>query len=99
MTEAAILETLRGVGPLGVPANVEQQVRDWLGTVRRVTLRSALLVHCPDRETAVKVQAAAGSTARMLTETCLEVEARDAKARSALIARLRKAGVFVGEGV
>ncbi|HEX2204057.1 MAG TPA: helicase-associated domain-containing protein [Longimicrobium sp.] len=95
MTEAQLLEALRSASSRALPANVARQLRDWLGAVRRVRMRPALLLECPDAETAGRVRAAAGKGVRALTETVLELPETPAKERSALLRKLRASGVFV----
>ncbi|MDQ3556607.1 MAG: helicase-associated domain-containing protein, partial [Gemmatimonadota bacterium] len=92
-----LLGTLRGASSRALPENVERQIRDWLAAVRRVTTRRVLLVECPDAETAARVHAASGGSIRPITPTVLEAPDSTSKARTALVRRLRKAGVFVAE--
>jgi len=54
----------------GLPANVEAEISGWLEQIR---VRRALLVHCPEEETAVKVIAAAPKKVTPLTATTLEL--------------------------
>ncbi len=66
--------------------------------MRRVSVRRALLVRCPDAETAARVRATAGNGLHPLSETVLEMDEADAQARKTLLRKLRKAGVFVEGG-
>jgi hypothetical protein len=90
-----LLRTLAGVSRSGVPANVDRQVRGWMASTRRVRVAHALLVECPDAETAARVRAVAGSAATAVTPTLLRLDA-DAKARAALVKKLRAKGIFAG---
>ena len=95
MTEAQLLDALRSASSRELPGNVARQVRDWLGGVRRVRMRPALLLECPDAETAGRVRMAAGKGVRVLTDTVLELPETPAKERSVLVRKLRASGVFV----
>lgn len=95
MTEAQLLEALRSASSRELPGNVARQVRGWLGGVRRVRMRPALLLECPDAETAGRVRVAAGKGVRVLTDTVLELPETPAKERTALVRKLRASGVFV----
>ncbi|MEX2572349.1 MAG: helicase-associated domain-containing protein [Gemmatimonadota bacterium] len=90
-----VLESLRQSSARSLPDNVERQICDWFGTVRSVRVRRALLIHCPDAETAAKVRATGGNGLRPLTPTVLEMDESDAKARRTLQRKLRKVGVFI----
>lgn len=92
---AQLLDTLRLASSRALPANVERQVSDWLGAVRRVQLRPTLLLECPDAETAARAMSAAGKQVRAITDTVLELPGATAKDRNALVKKLRAQGVFV----
>src|SRR5439155_12263084 len=50
---ANVLESLKKhCGEL--PQNVEKEIAGWLGRCREVSLRSAMLIECPDAETALR---------------------------------------------
>jgi hypothetical protein len=93
-----VLRQLQQASSRDLPANVERQIRDWYAGVRRVNVRRALLIHCPDAETAARVRASAGNGLHPLTDTVLELDEADAQARKALLRKLRKVGVFVDGG-
>jgi hypothetical protein len=95
MSTAQLLDTLRAASSRALPGNVERQVGDWLGAVRRVQLRPTLLLECPDPETAARVMSAAGKQVRAITDTVLELPGATTKDRNALVKKLRAAGVFV----
>ncbi|HEY7768206.1 helicase-associated domain-containing protein [Longimicrobium sp.] len=92
---AQLLDTLRAASSRALPANVERQVSDWLGAVRRVQLRPTLLLECPDAETAARAMSAAGKQVRAITDTVLELPGATTKDRNALVKKLRAQGVFV----
>lgn len=97
VSAAKVLDTLETVSRGGVPANVARQVRDWMKAVRTIRIAPAVLVHCPDAETAARVRALGGAHVTEVTSTLLRLEA-DAKTRTALVKRLRDKGIFVGSG-
>jgi hypothetical protein len=96
-TADRVLETLAAASKHDLPGNVARQVRDWFGATRRVRLRPAVLVECPDAETATRVLSAGGKGVRAVTGTVLELTDTERAARSALLKKLREAGVFVNE--
>lgn len=97
MTASQLLKTLESVSRGGVPANVERQVKDWMKAVRTIRIAPAVLVDCPDAETAGRVKSLGGAHVTKVTPTLLRLEA-DAKTRAALVKRLREKGIFVGTG-
>jgi len=94
ITAEKMLKTLGGASRAPVPANVARQVRDWFGGTRRVRIRPAVLVECPDSETAARVAALAGPQASAVTRTLLRLDG-DAKSVGALVKKLRAKGIFV----
>ena len=97
VSAAQLLATLESVSRGGVPANVARQVRDWMKAVRTIHIAPAVLVDCPDAETAGRVRALGGAQVTEVTPTLLRLNA-DGKARAALVKRLRERGIFVGNG-
>lgn len=97
MTAAQLSKTLESVSRGGVPANVDRQIRDWMKAVRTIRIAPAVLVDCPDAETAGRVKALGGAHVTAVTPTLLRLSA-DAKTRAALVKRLREKGIFVGTG-
>ena len=79
-----------------VPANVRREIQGWFAQCRKVTFESAILIRCPDRETALKVLALAKGSATPLNETVLAYTDQG-KQRTALIKRLKETGVLVSE--
>ena len=97
MSVAQVLGTLEAAARGGVPANVARQVRDWMNATRTIHIAPAVLVHCPDAETAARVRALGGAHVTEVTPTLLRLEA-DAKTRAALVKRLRERGIFASAG-
>ena len=95
MKATEVLEFLRGVAQKGVPANVEREISGWTSQVRTISLRPAVLIHCPDVETASQVRAAGGKNVEKLTDTVIEL--CEPKFKAALLRRLRESGIFPGE--
>jgi hypothetical protein len=54
-------------GPL--PANVAREVRDWCGWVRPVKTEAAVVLRCPDADSAQRARAALGPRAEVVGET------------------------------
>ncbi len=92
LTADNVMEVLTRVCSREVPANVEREIRGWFGACRRVKTRNALLLECPDKETALRVLAAARGRVRALSETVLELE--NTGERAALTKKLRDSGIF-----
>jgi hypothetical protein len=97
MTAAQLVKTLESVSRGGLPANVERQIKDWMKAVRTIRIAPAVLVDCPDAETAGRVASIGGAHVTAITSTLLRLSA-DAKTRAALVKRLREKGIFVGTG-
>jgi hypothetical protein len=96
MAADAVVGTLETVSRSGVPANVARQVRDWIGGTRRVTVKPAVLVECPDAETAGRIRSLGGALVKEITPTVLRLDAH-AKERAALLKKLRDKGIFVAD--
>ncbi|HYW10014.1 MAG TPA: helicase-associated domain-containing protein, partial [Longimicrobium sp.] len=90
----AMIATLERIARGGVPANVGRQLRDWVAGTRRVRIRPAVLITCPDAETAGRVRALGGKNVEELTPTVLALRAT-ATEHKALLKRLRERGIFV----
>lgn len=88
-----VLETLRAAACQPLPDNVEHEIEAWFGRCHHLGAREALLVECPDRETAARVVSAAGKQARLLTDTLVELPS--GKKRKTALRKLRKEGLFV----
>jgi hypothetical protein len=94
ITADAMVAALEGVSRNPVPANVARQLRDWIAGTRRVSLRTALLIECPDPETAARVLALTSGKGELLTPTVIRL-ATHAIERKALTKKLRDKGIFV----
>jgi hypothetical protein len=94
LTADAVVGVLERVSRSGVPANVARQVRDWIGGTRRVTVRTAVLIDCPDAETAGRVRGLGGARVSEVTPTMLRLDATG-KERAAFVKKLRDKGIFV----
>ena len=76
-----------------IPNNVQREISGWFGACRRITLRSAVLIRCPDAETAARVLAVSGGKVDRVTDTILELS--DGGRRSELVRKLKSMGIFV----
>jgi len=85
--------TLRQCCSQELPPNVRREISGWFAQCRRVSLRPAVLIHCPDAETAARVQAVAGKKATFITGTIIELH--DQTKQADLVRKLRDAGIFV----
>ena len=94
LTADTALEVLDRACTQAVPANVRHEIQGWFAQCRRVTFESAILIRCPDRETALKVMGLAKGSAMALNETVLAYK-DPGKQRPALIKRLKDMGVLV----
>lgn len=92
----AVLKTLKQASRTAVPANVARQVKDWFGGTRRVRIAPAVLVECPDTETAARVTTLGGANVTPVTRTILRLGG-DPKSVAALVKKLRAQGIFVDE--
>jgi hypothetical protein len=93
LTAEEVLKTLRQVASKGVPDNVAREITGWFAQTRRITVRPAVLFHCPDVEAARRVLAAGGKSVAPLTETVVEL--LEPKGKTALLRKLREVGVFL----
>jgi hypothetical protein len=91
-TAEAVIGTLAGACSKPLPANVEREIRGWFGQCRLVGARPALLIECPDAETADRVLACGLPSVR-ITATVLELHGE--ANRTQLAKRLRAQGIFL----
>jgi hypothetical protein len=96
LTAETVLEVLDRVCTQAVPANVRREIQGWFAQCRKVTFESAVLIRCPDRETALKVLGLAKGSATPLNDTVLAYK-DPGKQRPALIKRLKDMGVLVSQ--
>jgi hypothetical protein len=94
LTAEAVLETLERVCTREVPGNVRREIQGWFAQCRKVSFESAMLIRCPDRETAVRVLGLAKGSAIALTDTVLEYK-EPGRQRPWLIKKLKEMGVLV----
>jgi hypothetical protein len=87
------IDLLRKHSSAPLPANVDREIRGWMGQCKRATVRQAVLIECPDEETATRV--AAVDRARLSKLSSTIVELADAKERAKVARKLREIGVFV----
>ncbi len=95
MTSQQVLDTLRSNSAKEVPPNLEREIQGWFGQCRRVTVRRAILVDCPDAHTAARVLAAGGKNAMAITDTVIELA--DSKHDAALFRKLDAMGIFANQ--
>jgi hypothetical protein len=96
LTADAVIGVLDRVCTQASPANVRREIQGWFAQCRKVTFESAILIQCPDRETALKVMGLAKGSATPLNETVLAYK-DPGKQRPALIKKLKDMGVLVSE--
>jgi len=92
-TAEQTLTMLRSVSAKPLPANVQREVEGWFSQCRSVTIDHAVLIRCPDADTAARVVSASGRMATLLTDTIVQVQSD--KAQAALVKKLRAAGIFI----
>jgi len=96
LTRDEILAMLETAARTGLPANVRREVTGWLERTRAVVWRRALVVTCPDAETADRLTAAVGrKDAVRLGETAVELKMD--RLKPALAKKLQKQGILVQE--
>jgi hypothetical protein len=96
MTCDRLLDTLRELSTKELPQNVVREIEDWFGQCRKVKVQTTALIRCPDADTAVRVMAAGGKQTELLTDTIVAVP--NAKAKTDVLKKLKKAGIFVDRG-
>ena len=92
LTATLALETLERFATKKIPPNVRREIEGWFGACRRISVHPALLIHCPDPETATLVLAVARDKAERLTDTVVEL--RNPAWRAPLLRKLRAMGIF-----
>lgn len=93
LSAARVLDSLREHCGGDLPANVHHEIAGWFGQYRPVHMVHAMLLHCPDAETATRVISVAGKRVTRLTDTTLEWH--DDKPPPALLKKLREMGIFI----
>lgn len=92
LTEDHVGETLRQCAG-EVPSNVQREISGWFDQCRQITVRPAVLIHCPDASTGARVLATAGAIATPITDTTIEIRGKTVQA--SLLRKLRDNGIFV----
>ena len=90
-----VLNTLREYCGPDLPSNVQHEIVSWFGQFRSVAMKPAILLHCPDAETATRLMSVAGIRVTRLTGTILEWHEK--KPAPALLKKLREMGIFLWE--
>jgi hypothetical protein len=93
ITAEQAFETLRQCCFGEIPPNVQREISGWFAQCRRAALRRAVLIQCPDAETAARIRAVAGRKVTPVAEAILELQG--ATDQLALLRKLREAGIFV----
>lgn len=93
LTAAEALATLARLSAKPLPRNVQAEVTAWFSQTRNVQKRQALLLECPDAETAGRIVSAIRGGTRLLNPTTVECPVL--KLSTAQIKRLQALGVFV----
>ncbi len=88
-----ILETLNSISTKKIPENVKHEIEVWYKQVRKIRMQNALLIDCPDEETADLVQSIAGNKVQPLNDTILKCS--NSHDKKALVKKLKEKGVFV----
>jgi hypothetical protein len=93
MTADEVISSLSTLSKKPLPANVQREIEGWFQQCRRVTLGRAVLIRCPDADTAARVVSASGGKAKLITDTVLELQ--DPESQLALVKKLKTLGIFV----
>ena len=94
MTAGNVFETLERVCTREIPGNVRREIQGWFGQCRKVFIEPAMLIRCPDRETALRILSLAKESAMALSDTILEYKG-SGKQRQTLNKKLRELGILV----
>ncbi len=87
-----IIRSLSDASTQPIPANVATEIENWIARCRNVKLREAVVIECPDAETARRALSIGRRKVQLLNETTVEIV--DPRAAPGLIKRWRKAGIF-----
>ncbi|MBI3986514.1 MAG: hypothetical protein HY343_06320, partial [Lentisphaerae bacterium] len=88
---AAVLARLGELSRKPIPDNVARQIRDWAAQCRKVEVSTAVLFHCADRETALRVLAAGGKKLALISDTVVALS--EPKALKDIQKKLRQNGI------
>jgi len=97
MTAEAVLKVLEHICTKEVPGNVRREIQGWFAQCRKVSMEPVIVIRCPDRETALRVQGLAKDSVTPLTETILEYRCADQKQHASLVKKLKEMGVLLQE--
>jgi hypothetical protein len=93
MTAGQVLDTLQSFSAKPVPPNVAREISGWFDQCRRIQIRPAVLIQCPDADTALRVVAASRQRAKALNDTVVELT--EPRSKAELVRKLHAAGIFV----
>jgi len=93
MTASQVQEILQRFSAKPVPANVAREISGWFDQCRRIQIRPAVLIQCPDADTALRVVAASRQQAKALNDTVVELT--EPRSKAELVRKLHAAGIFV----
>ncbi len=88
-----ILSTLQTLSQKNLPQNVVHEIQEWHGNTKTISIHDALIIHCPDSETAQRVKKLGGKNITTLTENILQCS--DLSEKTKLSKKLNKEGIFV----
>ncbi|MCH7919782.1 MAG: helicase-associated domain-containing protein [Planctomycetes bacterium] len=93
LTAEQVLSTLEKVSTKSIPPNISREISGWFASCRQIRVKSTILIHCPDEETAMRIMSLGKRDVTALTSHILELPS--ARAKKALVGKLRKQGIFV----
>ncbi len=93
MTDDGLVDLLSETSARPVPDNVVREVRGWLAKACHLEWRQAMVVTCPDQESALRLMAELAGKAELIGD--LTVELKIDRPNSALIKKLQRAGLFL----
>ncbi len=94
-TRQDVLTALRELSAKPLPANVTTEIEGWFAQCRRVRIAAAVIIECPDEDTARRVLAAGKNLVRPLGDRIVEL--REGHRQGQLVRRLRKEGLFASQ--
>ncbi len=86
-----IIDRLATISSKPIPKNVDRQIRDWAKQCRKIQISTAVLLECPDKETALKVKSVGGKKLSLISDTTVALS--DRKALKTIEKKLRKNGI------
>ncbi|MEW6237969.1 MAG: helicase-associated domain-containing protein [Candidatus Omnitrophota bacterium] len=76
-----------------IPGNVQFEINEWFNSCRNISMRTAVIIRCPDANTAGRVRIAGGSKIKPITDTVLELS--DPHEKTALVRKMKESGIFL----